>query len=227
MPNTIRGEGLDPIVCEIPAFLCAGLSEFALARRARICGGETMTIYLMQGSDDGTRVDEIEGKLKSTIPELKRVPSLEDIDELAIDGVERSTVVLVAAAPEIGTVAKSNRHCQTGARQTFSSSSLAAIFPPAITSGSFNPETPTGSPMRDFRRKFLKLSGGSARPRETIPRLNHRSSFRSFRARGESAIPRSRSKPRSILSGTSRQPAPASRSWISISSRATSATTST
>ena len=63
-----------------------------------------MTIYLMQGTDDATRVDEIEGKLKSTIPDLKRVPSLEDIDEISINGVERSIVVLVAAAPEIGDV---------------------------------------------------------------------------------------------------------------------------
>ena len=63
-----------------------------------------MTIYLTQGSDDGTRVDEIEGKLKSTIPDLKRVPSLEDIDEISIDGAERSIVVLVATAPEIGNV---------------------------------------------------------------------------------------------------------------------------
>ncbi len=63
-----------------------------------------MTIYLMQGTDDATRVDEIEGKLKSTIPDLKRVPSLEDIDEISINGVERSIVVLVAAAPEIGGV---------------------------------------------------------------------------------------------------------------------------
>ena len=59
-----------------------------------------MTIYLMQRTDDATRVDEIEGKLKSTIPDLKRVPSLEDIDEISINGVERSIVVLVAAAPE-------------------------------------------------------------------------------------------------------------------------------
>ena len=58
-----------------------------------------MTIYLMQRTDDATRVDEIEGKLKSTIPDLKRVPSLEDIDEISINGVERSIVVLVAAAP--------------------------------------------------------------------------------------------------------------------------------
>ena len=34
MPNTIRGEGLDPIVCKIPAFLCAGLSEFVVSRDA-------------------------------------------------------------------------------------------------------------------------------------------------------------------------------------------------
>lgn len=63
-----------------------------------------MTIYLMQGTEDATRVDEIEGRLKSTIPDLKRVPSLEDIDEISINGVERSIVVLVAAAPEIGGV---------------------------------------------------------------------------------------------------------------------------
>jgi len=61
-----------------------------------------MTIYLVQGSDGGTKIEEIEGKLKSTIPDLKRVPSLEDIDE--IDGLERFIVVLVAAVPEIGNV---------------------------------------------------------------------------------------------------------------------------
>ena len=59
-----------------------------------------MTIYLMHGNEDGTRVDEIEGKLKSMIPDLKRVPNLEDIDEISIDGLERSIVVLVAAAPK-------------------------------------------------------------------------------------------------------------------------------
>jgi pilus assembly protein CpaE len=63
-----------------------------------------MTIYLMHGNEDGTRVDEIEGKLKSMIPDLKRVPNLEDIDEISIDGLERSIVVLVAAAPKIGNV---------------------------------------------------------------------------------------------------------------------------
>jgi pilus assembly protein CpaE len=44
----------------------------------------------------------IEGRLRSTIPDLKRVSSLEDIDERSIDGGRRSTVVLVMAAPEFG-----------------------------------------------------------------------------------------------------------------------------
>jgi pilus assembly protein CpaE len=63
-----------------------------------------MTIYLMQGGDAGTRVDEIERKLKSTIPDLRRLPSLEDIDETAIDGAERFIVVLVAGVQENGDV---------------------------------------------------------------------------------------------------------------------------
>ena len=63
-----------------------------------------MTIYLVPGSDDGPRVDEIELKLKSTIPDLKRVPSLEDIDEISGDSPDRSTVVLVVAALEIRSV---------------------------------------------------------------------------------------------------------------------------
>ena len=63
-----------------------------------------MTIYLMQGSDDQARVDEIEGKLKSRIPDLKRIPTLEGVDEISVDGVERSIVVLIAAGPEIGSV---------------------------------------------------------------------------------------------------------------------------
>ncbi|HTZ66933.1 MAG TPA: AAA family ATPase [Roseiarcus sp.] len=57
-----------------------------------------MTIYLMQGGPDRTRADEVERKLKSTIPDLKRVHSLEDIDEASNDGVERFIVVLVAAS---------------------------------------------------------------------------------------------------------------------------------
>ncbi len=32
-----------------------------------------MTIYLTQGGGDEAKVDEIAGKLKSTIPDLKRV----------------------------------------------------------------------------------------------------------------------------------------------------------
>jgi pilus assembly protein CpaE len=63
-----------------------------------------MTIYLMQGGADRARADEVERKLKPTIPDLKRVPRLEDIDETSMDGVERFIVLLVAAAPENGDV---------------------------------------------------------------------------------------------------------------------------
>jgi pilus assembly protein CpaE len=59
-----------------------------------------MTIYLTQGSGDESLVDEIEGKLKSTIPDLKRVPSIEAIDPKSANGADRLIVVLVAAAPE-------------------------------------------------------------------------------------------------------------------------------
>jgi pilus assembly protein CpaE len=55
-----------------------------------------MTIYLTQGGNDETRVDEIEDKLRSAIPDLKRVPRVEDIDQKSV--AERSIVVLVAAA---------------------------------------------------------------------------------------------------------------------------------
>ena len=59
-----------------------------------------MTIYLTQGSGDESLVDEIEGKLKSTIPDLKRVPSVEAIDPKSANGADRSIVLLAAAAPE-------------------------------------------------------------------------------------------------------------------------------
>lgn len=59
-----------------------------------------MTIYLTQGGDAGTRVDEVEDKLRSTIPNIKRVPSVEDIDQRSNQSPERSIVVLVAAPPE-------------------------------------------------------------------------------------------------------------------------------
>ncbi len=78
-----------------------------------------MAIYLMQGSDDGKRIDEIEAKLKSTIPHLKRVPKLEDIDQISNDGAQRPTVVLVAAAPEIGKVQKLIDAASRGSRNIF------------------------------------------------------------------------------------------------------------
>ena len=58
-----------------------------------------MTIYLTQGGDDETKVDEIEDKLKSAIPDLKRVSRVEDIDQKSVSGPDRSIVVLVAATP--------------------------------------------------------------------------------------------------------------------------------
>jgi pilus assembly protein CpaE len=55
-----------------------------------------MTIYLTQGGGSDAKVDEIEGRLKSTIPELKRVSSIEDIDRHSPD---RSIILLVATPP--------------------------------------------------------------------------------------------------------------------------------
>src|SRR6202045_1698940 len=59
-----------------------------------------MTIYLTHRGGDEAQVDEIEGKLKSTIPDLKRVPSVEAIDPKSINGADRQIVLLAAAAPE-------------------------------------------------------------------------------------------------------------------------------
>jgi pilus assembly protein CpaE len=59
-----------------------------------------MAIYLTQVGDDETKVDEIEDKLKSAIPDLKRVSRVEDIGERSVDGADRSVVLLVAQTPE-------------------------------------------------------------------------------------------------------------------------------
>ena len=45
-----------------------------------------MAIYLTQGGGDEAQVDEIEGKLRSAMPDLKRVPSVEDIDPKSVNG---------------------------------------------------------------------------------------------------------------------------------------------
>jgi pilus assembly protein CpaE len=57
-----------------------------------------MAIYLTQGGGDEAQVDEIEGRLKSTIPHLKRVPSVEAINPTSANGADRSIVILAAAA---------------------------------------------------------------------------------------------------------------------------------
>ena len=45
-----------------------------------------MAIYLTEGGGDETRVEAIEDKLKSTIPDLKRVSRVEDIDQRSVNG---------------------------------------------------------------------------------------------------------------------------------------------
>jgi hypothetical protein len=161
-----------------------------------------MTIYLTQGGDDETKVDEIEDKLKSTIPDLKRISRVEDIDQKSVSGPDRSIVLLVAAIPGHTNV-DDLIDVVRPIRGTCSSSLLAATFPPATIKGSFNPATPTGSPRSDCRKKFSTLSAESALPRERMSLLNRLSSFRSRRAREASAIPPSRSKPLSTWSKTS------------------------
>jgi pilus assembly protein CpaE len=59
-----------------------------------------MAIYLIQEGGDETQVEEIEGKLRSAIPDLKRVPSVEAIDPKSVNGAERSIIILAAAAPQ-------------------------------------------------------------------------------------------------------------------------------
>ena len=88
MSETIHRYRVDPIVrgnpdsiCGVRSVMIVRIAVLPPARRAD-CGGETMAIYLTQGGDAGTRVDEIERKLKSTIPDLKRLPSLEDKQRL-------------------------------------------------------------------------------------------------------------------------------------------------
>jgi pilus assembly protein CpaE len=56
-----------------------------------------MTIYLTQGGDDETKVDEVEERLKPAIPDLKRVSRVEDIDQKSVNGADRSIVLLAAA----------------------------------------------------------------------------------------------------------------------------------
>jgi pilus assembly protein CpaE len=59
-----------------------------------------MAIYLIQEGGDETQVEEIESKLRSAIPDLKRVPSVEAIDPKSVNGAERSIIILTAAAPQ-------------------------------------------------------------------------------------------------------------------------------
>lgn len=57
----------------------------------------------MQRGSDGRRADEVERKLKPTIPNLERIPSLEDIDETSTSRA-KGFVVVIAAVGEDGDV---------------------------------------------------------------------------------------------------------------------------
>jgi pilus assembly protein CpaE len=59
-----------------------------------------MAVYLTQGGDDETKVDEVEDKLRSAIPDLKRVSRVGDIDQKSVNGADRSIILLVATALE-------------------------------------------------------------------------------------------------------------------------------
>jgi pilus assembly protein CpaE len=104
MPDTSAETG--PIQSSNPQFHLRGSGTNRPSRRPcvrarrQLCGGEPMTIYLTRGGGNETRVEEIEDKLRSTIPDLKRVPRIEDIDRRSTHSPEQSIVVLVAAGPE-------------------------------------------------------------------------------------------------------------------------------
>jgi pilus assembly protein CpaE len=61
-----------------------------------------MTVYLVQDGAERGRVDEIEEKLKRTIPDLRRVPKVGDIGGVSINVAERSFVILLAARSDEG-----------------------------------------------------------------------------------------------------------------------------
>jgi pilus assembly protein CpaE len=72
-----------------------------------------MTIYLTHDGDEG-RADAIEHRLRPAIPGLKRVSRIEDIDQNAVNGAGRATVLLVGAASRHanvdGLIEKIGRH---------------------------------------------------------------------------------------------------------------------
>ena len=153
-----------------------------------------MAIYLTQGGGDQAQVDEIEGKLKSAIPDLKRVPSIEAIDPKSANGAERSIVILAAAPPEDANVDDLIDAIRRHPRNLFFIV-VGGDISAETTKGSSSPETPIGSPKPGCRTRLSTLSGGSARQPETMSRANRRPWFRSRRAPEAWATPPLRSKP--------------------------------
>ena len=186
-----------------------------------------MTIYLTQGGDDETKVDEIEDKLKSAIPDLKRVSRVEDIDQKI--GQRRRPL---DRPPGRGDAQARQRRRSDRRRQAPSAKPVLhrrrrRHFRPGLQKAHSIRQRRLGRRGRIRRRKFSTLSDASAPRRCTMSRLNRLSWFRSRRAREASAIRPSRSKPPSNWSKTSQTRAPRSRLSILISSQATCATIST
>ena len=153
-----------------------------------------MAIYLTQGGGGAGQVDEIEGKLKSAIPDLKRVPSVEAIDPKSVNGAERSIVILAAAASEGANVDELIDVVRRYPRNLFfivvGGDISAQDYKKLIQSGNADWVAEAGLP-----HEVLDIVGRVSAPAREMPRANRRSWFRSRRAREASAIPPSRSKP--------------------------------
>ena len=115
-----------------------------------------MTIYLTQGDSDGARADEIEGRLKPAIPDLKRVSRVEDIDPKIINGAERPIIVLIAAPREHRAIDDLIAEFRLYPQNLF-------FIVVGGDISAHDPAPPTGSPRPDRRRKFSRLSDAPAR----------------------------------------------------------------
>ena len=157
-----------------------------------------MAIYLTQRGGDETRVDEIEGKLKSTIPDLKRVPSVEAIDPKAVNGAERSIVILAAASrmgPNVDELIDAVRRSPRNLFFIVVGGDISARdYKRLIQSGNADWVAEAGLPheILDIVERVSAPARDDCRGSILQPW------FRSRRAREAWAIPRSRSKPPSI-----------------------------
>ena len=61
-----------------------------------------MTIYLVQDGAEVRRLDEVEDRLKPSIPGLRRIPKVDDIGVVSLNGAERAFAIVLATASENG-----------------------------------------------------------------------------------------------------------------------------